>query len=35
MWESLNGGQDPTADDPADDSAATPGAAPRERKTKA
>jgi Tryptophan-associated transmembrane protein (Trp_oprn_chp) len=35
MWESLNGGQDPTADDPGDDSAAPRGAAPRERKTNA
>jgi uncharacterized membrane protein (TIGR02234 family) len=35
MWESLNGGQDPTADDPGDGSAAPHGAAPRERKTNA
>jgi uncharacterized membrane protein (TIGR02234 family) len=35
MWESLNGGQDPTADGPGDDGDAERGAAPRERKTNA
>jgi uncharacterized membrane protein (TIGR02234 family) len=35
MWESLNGGQDPTADNPGENSAVEDGAAPRERKTNA